>query len=467
VLVLRNGILFMLFLLPGCGGKELPSVRVVKVASGDLAVNYVANGFVRSKSLRIISRAEGRIEQLSVKLHQSVKKGQLLVQLDDREVLRNLDSSQAELEQARIQTEEIAARLGLRQQHKDIQLAQARQDQRESELNLLETRRGATLEERQKLRETLRQAEEKVRRSEREWQRQESLFREEIVAQADLETAQSQYALDKSSYRQALAEWNQQSKGARSEQVGRLESRQQKAQLGLELLRSQEQEEMLLGYELRRAQADIRRAEAGVERQRQMLERYRIIAPVSGTISQLTVEEGEYIGHGHRVLELVTEGPYWVEAEVDEQDATHVRVGQAVEVSLTSLPGRNLKGKVSEVAASLESQPQGPAEHKVLRIRVELIEPVKELRSGLEADVEGRVELANQTLSVPRGALRRDQGKDYVLKISGGRLQRVDVRLGAISGDRAQVLEGLSAGDQVVVEGGDGLSPGSQVEIRP
>lgn len=457
----------MLLLLPGCGRNELPSVRVVKVASGDLNVNYVANGFVRSKSLRISSRAEGRIEQLTVKLHQTVKKGELLALIDDREVQRSLDASQAELEQARIQAEEVAARLGLRQQHKQIQLAQAHQEERESQLNLLESRRGATLEERQKLRESVRQAEEKMRRSQREWQRQESLFREEIVSQADLETARSQYDLDQSTYRQALADWNQQRKGARSEQLARLETRRERASLGSDLLRSQEQEEMLLGYELRRAEADVRRAEAALARQRQMVERYRIVAPVAGTVSQLAVEQGEYIGHGHRVMELVTDGPYWVEAEVDEQDASHVRVGQEVQVSLTSLPGRNLRARVTEVAASLESQPQGPSEHKVLRIRVELSEPVKELRSGLEADVEGRVELAREALSIPRGALRREQGKDFVLKINGGRLQQVDVKLGAISGDRAQVLEGLSAGDQVVVEGGDGLNPGSQVEIRP
>jgi multidrug efflux pump subunit AcrA (membrane-fusion protein) len=152
---------------------------------------------------------------------------------------------------------------------------------------------------------------------------------------------------------------------------------------------------------------------------------------------------------------------------VDEQDAVHVAISQPVNITLTSLPGKTFAGKVVEVAPSLEARPQGPSDHKVLRIKVNFAEKVAQLRSGLEADVAGQVGLAQEALSLPRAALLRDGGKDYVYTVNAGKLSKIEVTLGTVSGDRAEIKSGLTPTTEVVVEGGDGLAAGTAVKVVP
>ena len=432
-----------------------------------MSIRYVASGHVVSKTLRISSPDTGLIARLPVELNAPVKKGQLLFQLDDQEARQALRSAEAELYSARTKADENIALLGIRQQQSNIELQQSIRDQQEASLNLQESRAGATLEERQKLKESLRQAQLKLNSSDRELQRQQQLFAEDITSQATLEAAQNQYSLDQSAYREVLADERAQNKGARPEELARLKAKQQHAALGADLAREKKQEEMLLVHRVQASQAEVDRLLASVQQKRYLVERRRVLSPSDGVVSQLDYHAGEMVGGNTVVMSVVTNGPYWIEAEVDEQDAVHVVTGQPVTVLLTSLPGKRFAGKVVQVAPSLEARPQGPSDHKVLRIRVHLAEKVPQLRSGLEADVEGKVGLAKEALSVPRAALLRDQGKDFVYTVNAGKLQRVEVQLGAVSGDRAEVRSGLSEGAQVVVEGGDGLAAGTPVQVRP
>lgn len=470
--MLRNGIIFALAALcvacngPG-GGSSATQVRVANLEKADMAIRYVASGHVVSKTIRISAPDSGRIVELPVQLNQPVHKGQLLFQIDDEEARQRVLTAEAELNSARTRAEENLALLGIRSQQGSIQVLQSLTEQQEAALKLQENQVGATLEERQKLREALRQAQLKAESSQLEWGRQRQLFAEEIASRADLETAENQYHLDQSAYREALADYQGQRKGARPELLARLRAEEQRAALGADLARQKRQEELLLEHRVRASMVEVQRLQTLLDRERYMVKRRKVQAPTDGVISQLNFQQGESVGSQTPVLSLVTHGPYWVEADVDEQDAVHVAVGQAVRILLTSMPGRSFEGKVVQVAPSLEARPQGPSDHKVLKIRVHFTQKVAELRSGLEADVEGQVKLAQQALSIPRAGLLRDQGKDYVYIVQSGKLARVEIQLGAVSSDRAEILKGLSPGQQVVVEGADGLTEGTSVQIKP
>jgi RND family efflux transporter MFP subunit len=468
--VRRHGIFFALgWLCWACNSQtaSLPEVRTAQVTRADLAVRYVAAGHVVSKTLKIGAPSGGRLARLEVRLHQKVKAGQVLFALEAAEAQADLRALEAKLDSARTRAQEDAALLGIRADQHLISVEQALREQREAEFNLLESRRGATLEARQKLREDLRQALESAEKSELEQRRQRELYAQDIVSQVDLETAERTYRLDQSSYRQALADWNEQKKGARQEEIGRLTAKQEYASLGADLARQKAREDELLIHRAQASQAEVRKIEAEIDRQRLLLSRLVVTAPTAGTISQVHLEAGEMAAHQATVVTLVTEGPYWVEADVDEQDASHVKVGQSVQIGLTSLPGKSFAGKISQVAGSLEARPQGPSDHKVLRIHVDFENKPNPLRPGLEADVQGQVELSKGVLSVARGALHREAGQDFVYQVQSGRLNSVKVELGAVAGDRAEIRSGLSEGASVVVEGGDGLPLGSPVQVRP
>ncbi|MFN8611380.1 MAG: efflux RND transporter periplasmic adaptor subunit [Vulcanimicrobiota bacterium] len=431
-----------------------------------MSIHYVASGHVVSKTIRVSSPDTGTIVTLPVQLNEPVKKGQVLFQIDDSEARQNLNSTDSEIISARTKLEENKALLTIRQNQAATQVAQAVRD---SEIAAVEERQkivGASREERRRLSESVRQAQEKARLSKLDLDRQKQLFKEEIISQADLDKADSQYRQDYSAYREARADYNAQTQTRREElDIQRLKAL--KASEGVTLAQQKGDEELLLIHRVRASEAEVARLEASAGKQRYLIARLRVTSPSDGVVSQLNYEQGETVTASSTVLSLVTHGPYYVEAEVDEQDAVHVAVNQQVTISLTSMPGKSYAGKVVEVAPSLEARPQGPSDHKVLRIKVNFAEKVPELRSGLEADVQGQVGLAKEALSLPRAALLRDGGKDYVYTVKDGKLSKIEITLGNVSGDRAEIRSGLDPNTEVVVEGGDGLAAGTAVKVLP
>lgn len=464
----HNRILFCLALgLLGCGPIATSTgVRLVPVSKSDLSVRYVASGHVFSRTVRVASPDAGILLERPVQLNQSIKKGDLLFRLDDMEARRNLESKEAELAAARSKEAELASLLQIRTRQSELEVEQSRGKEMEARLSLLEQERGARLEERQKSRESLNQALARAQASEMELKRQQELFAQEVVSLVELENTQRQYDLDRSSYRQSVADYNLLVKGAREEELARLRVQRRNAQLDSDIAVQKQQEESLQLLRLQSQQAEVQRLQKLVENQRFLVERKKVYASTEGVVSQLDFEVGESVHHLQTVLSVVTHGPYWIEANVDEQDASYVQVGQPVRITLTSLPGQRFAGKVTEVSPSLQPRSQGPSDHKVMRIRIEFDEAPAGLRSGLEADVEGQVQLATQVLSIPRSALQRDKGDDYVWTVKEGRLQRVDVKLGSLSSESAEIREGLGPQDQVVLEGAEGLSAGASVQVK-
>jgi HlyD family secretion protein len=432
-----------------------------------MSIHYVASGHVISKTIRVSAPDTGTLVTLPVQLNESVKRGQVLFQIDDSEARQTLNSTDSEILSARMKAEENRALVTIRHNQAATQVAQAENDSQVAALEELQKIKGVSNDERRKLRESVRQAEEKARLSKRDLDRQKQLFKEEIVSQADLDKSTSQYRQDYSAYQEAKADYQAQTRSTR-EEIGIQRAKAAKALAGVTYAQQKGDEEALLIHRARASEAEVARLEASAAKQRYLIARRRVTSPSDGVVSQLNYEQGESVTASSTVLSLVTHGPYYVEAEVDEQDAVHVAVNQQVTISLTSMPGKTFAGTVIEVAPSLEARPQGPSDHKVLRIKVKFAEKVPELRSGLEADVQGQVGLAKEVLSLPRSALRRGEGgKDYVFTVNSGKLSKIEVTLGDVSGDRAEIVEGLQPNTEVVVEGADDLSAGTAVKVVP
>lgn len=450
----------------GCGnaGKGLPEVRLGRLQKADMSIRYVASGHVVSKTIRIGAPDTGTIVSLPVQLNEPVKKGKVLFQIDDAEARQTLQTIESDIASARAKAEENRALIAIRQSQTATQVAQAQRDQEVAALEESLKVRGATREERQKFQESIRQAQEKLSQSQAELKRQRTLFKEEISSQSELEKAESQYRQDQSALREAKADYTAQTQSRREEiDIQRVKALRAADARNLAVQKGSEED--LIQFRVRSAEAEVDRLLASAARQRYLIERRRVICPSDGTVSLLNFEQGETVTGSATVLAIVTHGPYYVEAEVDEQDAVHVAVNQPVTITLTSMPGKSYPGKVVEVAPSLEARPQGPSDHKVLRVKVNFAEKVPELRSGLEADVQGQVGLAKEAMSVPRSSLVRDSGKDYVYTVKDGKLSRIEVTLGTVSGDRAEIKSGLTPTTDVVVEGGDSLAAGTAVKV--
>jgi RND family efflux transporter MFP subunit len=167
-------------------------------------------------------------------------------------------------------------------------------------------------------------------------------------------------------------------------------------------------------------------------------------SPVSGTIVQKNVVEGQYVQEGTDLYLLADLSSVWLVAQVYEFELGRLRVGQPVTATVSALAGSELKGKIVFIEPTLER------ETRTARVRVVLPNPRGELKPGMFADARLAIALG-PSLSIPKTAVI-DTGTRQVVYVetTPGTFSPRDVKLGAAAGDRRAVLDGLREGEKVV-----------------
>jgi len=171
-------------------------------------------------------------------------------------------------------------------------------------------------------------------------------------------------------------------------------------------------------------------------------------APIGGVVTELAVREGAMVSPNMMVLTITGLGSLWVIAQVPESQAGWVHAGTAAEITLPSLPGERLTGRVDYVYPELDM------ETRTLRARIVLDGMGNGLRPNMLANVTLVGEAGAPAVMIPRNALIRSGREDRVVVALGdGRFVPRRVVAGAESGDRIVIREGLAEGEQVVVAG--------------
>jgi Cu(I)/Ag(I) efflux system membrane fusion protein len=169
-----------------------------------------------------------------------------------------------------------------------------------------------------------------------------------------------------------------------------------------------------------------------------------VSAPIAGYVVRKSAVRGTYVQPGTELFEIADLSKVWVLVDVYEYEISRVSIGQSVDVLVSAYPKERFSGKVGFIYPTVD-----PAT-RTLRIRVELPNKDLKLRPGMYGDVVIHLESA-QGVVVPAEALVDTGEYQYVfLAKEGGRFEPRRVRVGARSGSKLQILEGLAPGDSVV-----------------
>jgi Cu(I)/Ag(I) efflux system membrane fusion protein len=167
-------------------------------------------------------------------------------------------------------------------------------------------------------------------------------------------------------------------------------------------------------------------------------------SPVSGTVLEKKVVQGQYVTAGQDLFLLADLSRLWLSAKVYEQELGGIKVGQLAVARFAAFPGRDFQGRVRFIDPVLD-----PATRTV-GVRVELPNPGGLLKPGMFATAELRVDLG-RGLAIPKSAVL-DTGVRQVVyvQVAPGRFTGREVRLGPPAGELVQVVEGLAEGERVV-----------------
>lgn len=176
--------------------------------------------------------------------------------------------------------------------------------------------------------------------------------------------------------------------------------------------------------------------------------RARLTAPFVGTVVDLHTAPGDRVSSGTLGAAVADLSRYRVEVSVSEIDVARVAVGQEATLVVDALPGVTLRGRVTAVSF-LGTVAQGVVTYPVT---VTLDEPDPALRPGMTAAVSLIVERREAVLIVPNRAIQTSAGQRIVRVLFEGRLIEVPVTLGLVGSTTSEILDGaLQEGDVVAL----------------
>lgn len=220
--------------------------------------------------------------------------------------------------------------------------------------------------------------------------------------------------------------------------------------------------------------AAIDAASAALELAQGNVKRATMTAPVAGTVtfpvlaitsldgSGPKAAAGASVGTASPVFTIVDLAKVVFAAQVDEADVAGVKAGATASVTLDAYPGRPFTGTVGEIAvASMATKTGGTA----FVVKVPLTSGDAALRLGMSGDAAISTQAISGALVVPAQAVVSDGAKKYVYKVTGGKVARAEVTVGASTDTQTQVLSGLVAGDVVATTNLTSLKDGASVNV--
>ncbi|MET8063765.1 efflux RND transporter periplasmic adaptor subunit, partial [Micromonospora sp. NPDC005313] len=179
------------------------------------------------------------------------------------------------------------------------------------------------------------------------------------------------------------------------------------------------------------------------------------------------IPAGGRVTAGTPVLTVVDIGRLGLLAEVDETDVLLVRAGVPASVELDAVTGATYDATVRSVDVLPSSSARGGVTY---RVRLDLgagrlgeAEAAPAPRPGMNAVVRLRVREAADAVAVPASAVFSADGRDAVWVLRDGRADRVPVTVGVQGQDLVQIVDGVRAGDRVVVRGADQVRDGQEL----
>jgi HlyD family secretion protein len=210
------------------------------------------------------------------------------------------------------------------------------------------------------------------------------------------------------------------------------------------------------------AQARIRDAQAAVNLARGKSRRVVVRAPIAGTIYGLAARPGSFLAVGDLVANVGRMDRLRVRVYVDEPELGRVARGQPVVIAWQALPGRKWEGTVERKPTSI----QALGSRQVGEVVCDIENSGRELIPGTNVDAEIRTSVVQGALVIPREALRRDAGGDFVLALKDGAVERRAVRTGASSVAMVEISSGLAEGDRIALPSDTSIQPGDKVAVR-
>jgi membrane fusion protein (multidrug efflux system) len=255
------------------------------------------NATVETNNIPILSRVNGYIDSVLVTDYQEVKRGDLLLLIDNRELVIAVQLAEADLLAAQADLLNAQAQVNNTVQNKSVASSNASvQDVR-------------------------------LQKAKNDLSRDEALFKNGALTQKQLDDSKANYQAAYEQYR------------SNTEQVKLVQS-----QIGTNQA------------QIKRAEALIKAREAQLDQAKLRLSYARVVAPANGRVGKINIQPGQYIQPGQNMFSIIDNSRFWVIANFKETQLSRLQIGQTVKISLDGYKKKTITGKITSFSEATGSK---------------------------------------------------------------------------------------------------------------
>jgi len=215
--------------------------------------------------------------------------------------------------------------------------------------------------------------------------------------------------------------------------------------------------------------ADLKAKQAQVTQQEALLRKKTISAPFSGRLGICSVNPGQYLNPGDKIVTLQSIDSIYADFYLPQQELSRIASGQTVVAVTDTYPDKKFKGRLSAINSKVDSQTRN------IQIEAVIANPKHELLPGMYATVKIEAGKRNRYLTIPRTAVTFNTYGEAVYVVENVKddkgkarkgVKQVFVTVGASRGDQVAIIKGIKDGDIVVTSGQLKLKNGSYVTVN-
>lgn len=185
-------------------------------------------------------------------------------------------------------------------------------------------------------------------------------------------------------------------------------------------------------------------------------------SPISGTITAVNVVTGSMVSQQSSVARVSKMDTLEIGMSVPERYVSKIKLNQSAYLKFDAYPGESFMAKITEVSPVLD------ASSRTMAAKLSLNVPDPRIKAGMFARVKLITDTRNNIVKVPVTAIVSRFGEEFIFTVNRGEKTTVSkktVSVGIRVDDKAEILSGLSAGDEIVVQGQTLLEDGSEINI--
>ena len=215
--------------------------------------------------------------------------------------------------------------------------------------------------------------------------------------------------------------------------------------------------------------ADLKSKKALAAQQAALIDKKSIRAPFAGKLGITTVNPGQYINPGDKIVTLQTLDPVYIDFYLPQQELSRIAINQKLSVSADGYPGQTFGGRITAI------NPRVNSDSRNIQVEGVLSNPRQQLLPGMYASVEIAAGQKSDYITLPQTAISFNPYGNTVFVVEQGETgpdgkarltaKQKFVTTGARRGDQIAVLEGIKEGELVVIGGQLKLRSGSVVII--